>query len=251
MGKNTRIGMSLSIRFGLNSSWKGKDRDEVMRHNRSLWNELKGKIFQENKEEIRRRLKKDGLSNLFDPKKFPVHYIPGFVDSLDELHNVHGYGITDIGSFFGLNRERIRQYFEMFDIERREERGTTYRVWDDDEERFITTSSMDLEETLIRSRTRRKDIEAGKRISSVVWDHINAIQDFQREHGREPTLIELGTSLGSENPIQNIAPHWGYSVDNDVSYREAIDNLYRVAGAEERRDQGGGRGVKKVMRSLV
>lgn len=79
-------------RYGLNSNWNPKDREEIRKYHKKLWGRWK---------------KENGVGKLDSL----VEKIPGFLDSLEQLH-LYGYSLTDIGVMFGLTRERVRQYFE-------------------------------------------------------------------------------------------------------------------------------------------
>ena len=181
-------------------------------------------------------------------RTYPVEYIPGFLPTIDELHNVQGYGLRDIGADFGLGHERVRKYFEKYGFERHEEYGTMYRIWSDEENRFVPISAEDYEVILESSKARKKEITKGEKIADIVWTQINALQKFQQERGRPPKIGELakmlGYSVGKDfNGTVHLAYYWGYSPENDVSYQEALDNLYRVAGLEKRFWRGGRGGV--------
>lgn len=229
--------------FGLNSMWNGEDRDELTRVQKGLWQDYKKRFFEENKEEIKDRLLREkGRLSYFSSESFPLEYIPGFVESLDELHNVHGYGLTDIGIMFGgLSIERVRQYFEKYDLERHEAHGAMYRVWSDEENRFVTISSNDLGAKLIQLRKERREDQREERNENEKQKHLEAFRDFKEEHKRDPNIRELSESLGippESNGMSCLARFWGYDYgdeENDTTHKEAIDNLYRAAGSEERR----------------
>lgn len=120
--------------FGLNSKWVPIDRKEVLAYNRILW----------------QKWKEENGFNLYTR----VKDIPGFLDSIQELH-LYGYSLTDIGSFFGLSRQRIEQIFKKQGLERIDKHGAMYRVWNDEENCFIPVVDKDLE-ALLRETSKKK-----------------------------------------------------------------------------------------------
>ncbi len=197
-------------RFGLSLSWNSKDRDEVIKRSKILLEELK-----------------------YTQGVGTVEQIPGFIGSIEILHDTCGYGLTDIGAMFGLSRERIRQYFQKYNLQRNEARRAMYRVWNDERNCFLTVSNEDLEGILIEKSREERLIKRRENHAKRRGSQVHAIQDFAEKNGRVPTVRELGRILGYKGGSSqtSIAHLWGY---NFISNKEAIDNLYRVAGFEER-----------------
>ena len=119
-----------------------------------------------------------------------------------------------------------------------------YRIWSDEESCFVPVAPEDYEEILRETQKEKdekknleRDKEKGRKLADIVWTQINAIQDFAKWRGRTPSVRELGNILDylSSNIMQKLAFYWGHDnrrKDNIFSHKEALDNLYRVAGFE-------------------
>lgn len=247
--------------FGLNSFWKAEDKEEVMSLNKELWEGFRREYFEEHKEEIKVRLLNEErhLASL-RPSSFPNEYIPGFIEFIDDYHNTHGYSLVDVGILFGLSRQRIGQIFDRHGLERHEEDGAMSVTWSDEENRFVSITREDYEMILrgTMEKQRERKLEERheserQRHESERQRHIKAIRDFKEEYGRVPTIREIAENLGyslskNNSGIGILARIWGYdhrNKKNNITYSEAMDNLYRTAGMEERHFNG------SVMKSLV
>ena len=243
----------LSREFGLNLRWRGRDRDEIRRFNKKLWDGFRRQYFKAHEEEIRRRFFEDGrILKLLGPKNFSNAYIPGFLDSIEFLHFNHGYSFTDIGVDFGLTGQTIKKYFDRHDLKTREEKGAMYRNWDGEENRYVAILGEKFGAVLRKKRRKRREEELGKKYEIERERHVKAMQDFQEEHGEFPNVGELSEILGyaphrfgGNTSIDRYWGHYSYDGEEDVTSIEAIDRLYRAAGASERLGKG------RKMRSLV
>jgi len=243
----------LRERLGLNSAWNPKDRDIVIRFNRKLWNRFRKKYFEKHEDEIREELLRKGknLTSL-SSHNFPNACIPGFLKSIQSFHIDYGLGFTDIGTYFGLTGEGVAQQFEEYGLRRRKELGSMFMVWDE-EKKFIPITNRRLEIILIDDERKKEEEKRREKREEIKQEQKKAIQDFRMKRGREPNLRELSESLGysvtPSNRTRNFSSHWGYNPrdkrNSISSSSEAIDDLYRAAGATERPGRGG------KMRSLV
>ena len=110
-------------------------------------------------------------------------------DALDDLLNIHGYGLTDIGVFLGLSKERIRQYVKGFGIEI-EVKGPQFRAWDDDENRFVSFASKveyDKQKTALYGRVATARKAHAKRRRIALW----ILKDLGDDLGRVPGHVDL------------------------------------------------------------
>jgi len=242
------IRSDLSKEFGLSLGWNPKDRDEIRRFNKNLWNEFRRKYFEEHEEEIKERLLREGRSlTLLSPHHFPNVYISGFLESIQSLHIDYGCSFTDIGVDFGLTKESIRQHFEEYGLRRRKEFGSMPMVWNG-KKIFVPITGRGLEKILIEKDGMRKKEEREK----IKLEQSKAIRDFRKKRGREPNLRELSESLGyivvPNSRVRKFSILWGYDPrkeKNATTESGAIDNLYRAAGSKER--PGRGRGIKSLV----
>jgi len=139
---------------------------------------------------------------------------------------------------FGMTRERVRQHFVVHNLNRREESGALYRVWSDEEDRFVTTSVKNLNSRLIKERRNKKE----ERREEIRQLHVKTLQRLEKERGKTPTISALGEALGYKRvsaTAASIVHYWGYSdQEGGCSPQEAMDNLYNAAGIEGRLKRG-------------
>ena len=210
----------LTKEFGLNSLWDSEDRGEVLQFNKELWN----------------RWKENNGFGIYTP----LEKIPGFLEFIDDYHNVQGYSLVDVGIVFGLSRQRVGQIFDRHDLERHEEFGAMNRTWGNGENRYVPIPREDYEVILRGTMEKVKKRRSKERDESKRQAHTNAIHDFQKEHGRKPSLRELSKSLGytiskRNSGITRFARVWGYDYrdsKNTTTYTEAINNLFMAAESE-------------------
>lgn len=158
--------------------------------------------------------------------------IPGFCESLNSLHNDHGYGITDIGVMFGVSRMRVRQWFDQYGIPYQCKRGTVFREWDDNSNRFTERSSKQIHQaySLVKARNRKQLSEAALMEKKAKYTQI--LKELNDELGRPPTLIpEFQNRIGCV--WQNAARLW-----KNGSWAKATRLMYQSAGLEVRHAGG-------------
>ena len=144
-------------------------------------------------------------------------------DALDELLNVHGYSLTDIGVFLGLSRERIRQYVKQFGIEVFV-KGPQFRMWDDDENRFVAMPSKavyDKEVTAKYGANAMARKAHAKRRRVAVW----VLRDIGASIGRVPAHADLADAYDMEAGRMN-------GVLGFTTYRGSIGDQCRELWAE-------------------
>ena len=199
-------------RFGIKRGWDPKDRAKVIKHNKILWQQYKQERgFDENT---------------------PVDQIPGFIKSLDRLHNFYGDSLTDIGTYFGLGHERIRQYFEKYELERRDdEHGSSLRTWSWQKKRFVTISGQDYQNRVREER--RKRIE--ERCEEKRQSHVRKLQDLAKRSNGRVSVKRFTKALRCG--VRAITHYWGQYGENSLSDQQALDVLYREARVKRKRNK--------------
>lgn len=183
-------------------SWDAADRDAVRRFHSPLFRRWKAR--------------RDAWS---------IVDIPGFVESLQALHD-YGYSLTDIACTWGVTRERVRQWFEKYGLERHEE-AASVRVWDDDLACFYPVSHPEYQ------RRRAAAIQRHRKHAKIAAD-IALVRRLAKKMGRPPAVADLTEEVyGDRNvPASGIAARWGWGRNADCTYAEAMDRLYDAAGIE-------------------
>lgn len=205
--------------LGLNSTWREEDKQECLGAARQAYRQLK---------------RKHGGRNV------PVDKIPGFIESVQSLLN-DGFGLTDVGVMFGVSRERVRQWANQFDLQRRFGPGTRYRIWDDDKDRFVPVPNELMYHIAECYHDRRLETEVQERQQAARSEHVEALKSLAKRFGRTPTLNELEEELDTFWP--NIARYWGYEADSPkdaASYTAAYRRLCDAARIPPREAGGGG-----------
>jgi hypothetical protein len=222
MGRS-QISYYLRKRFGLNSFWKARERQEVIKLTKPFWE----------------KLKEENGCIPYGHKH--IEEIPGFLESLEILAN-SGFGYTDIGTNHGFSRQRTKQIFEKNGLKPGPGDGSMFRIWNEEKSCFFPISCCDFEKRLKESYERTRLERKMERKEKIKESHIREVQNFYAEKGRVPSSMELVEILGYFS-LTNIAKHWGYIGKNGkVSSQKAIDTLYLAAGFNERRAIGGYKG---------
>ncbi len=166
--------------------------------------------------------------------------IPEFADSLRLLLVDQGYSFTDVGTMFGVSRERVRQWAGALGIQKRHGQGSDMRVWDRKAGRFRTVGSV---KNYRREAYRRK---YGNRIHSTktlaMRKRRQEILQIARELGIVPNSPPLAVDIVAALFPHLSHPHGNISriarpffrPNNRRQYRgwyqQAIDTLYLMAG---------------------
>lgn len=215
------IGHTSFCDMGIERQWNSADRVAVTGHNSSRWLELK---------------RENGWLST------PVGEIPGFRDSLQRLYN-QGYSPSDISAFFGVSRERVRQWFNQLGIVRDGVHGSMVRVWDDERNRFAAVHPRQLHR--MKAEVHQKRIDANR--ADIHYDNalranadVDTLRRISVALGRPAYRAEMLDALGcpdrtDKNRRQHIyvdvARRWGWSQRAaGLTYSDAWKLLYRAAG---------------------
>lgn len=148
---------------------------------------------------------------------------PPFVESIQHLYD-YGYSFTDIATFIGVSRERVRQWFRDYDgLERQGgEHGSLYRLWDDDLNCFVPAT----DDEIVAAYVANKEAARRRHRDRIRASHIHALREIHKRTGAIPRVNddEVVDAIGF--PATH-ARFWGYP---DVSYVEAHDRLWAAAG---------------------
>lgn len=114
---------------------------------------------------------------------------PAFRQGLDDLLNLHGYSMTDVGLFLGISRERVRQYVVRLEITIDTPRAQ-HRAWDDEANRFVVVGGAaeyhKLQVSISGFRARK--VGAGAKRQRVArW----VLVDLGIDLGRVPCHVDL------------------------------------------------------------
>lgn len=205
--------------LGLDRTWNPEDRDYCLEHHRYYY----------------RRLKKayGGINT-------SVSDIPGFVEAV-RLAVQDGFSLTDVGVMFGVSRERVRQWCKQYDIEQGDHHSSQYRIWSDDESRFVPVSQERMYELAYKYHQDRVNKEREDRLNEHRSAHVEAMKKLAKRFGRTPTLSELEDEVGESWP--NIARDWGYDAQDtseEAGYAAAYRRLCDAANVPRREPGGGG-----------
>lgn len=145
-----------------------------------------------------------------------------FRTALGRLTNEHGYSLTDVGIFLGVSRERVRQWVNSAGIPAK--RGAQKRIWNDDQNRFVTVDSTAEYDRIVRDRSTvlAYDDRRKKRRRIARWILIELGEDL----GRVPGHVDLADAFGIKAPWLN-----GLL---GIQRKEGYDLLWRKAGYPER-----------------
>lgn len=205
--------------LGLDRTWDEKDREDCREYHRRYYRALK---------------KSHGGIHT------AVSEIPGFVSSVRWALQ-DGFSLTDVGVMFGVSRERVRQWCEEFEIERGKHEGSQYRLWSDEENRFVPVSQETMYQLAYEYHHDRVDQEQESRRKERRSAQVEAMKKLAKRFGRTPTLSELEEEYGESWP--SIARDWGYDPQDDSegsSYSAAYDRLCDAAHVPRRATGGAG-----------
>lgn len=162
-----------------------------------------------------------------------LNEVPGFIESIKNLHFDQGYGLSEIGSMIGVGRERVRQYL---DFDTKEKHGTEYRTFDWDKGMFVSVERKDLVSKLKLVERKKRKNETSNRHVEVRKRHVEILQELSKVKGRVASIKDLGKILYpnniSCNPQAQISNYWG--IHNGFSYTETGDLIYLASGFTER-----------------
>jgi len=152
---------------------------------------------------------------------------PSFRVALARLVNDHGYSLTDIAVFLGVTKECVRLWLNRARIPYRP-RGQM-RVWDDDQNRFVTVANRAEYKRLERERSSPlgplSKPEKRRRIARWV------IRDLAEDLGRVPCHVDLADAFCVTPPSLNSMLGF-HRRAGTISAR--CDALWRAAGFASR-----------------
>ncbi len=203
--------------LGLIRRCEGKEREEIRKHNKKLWEKWKEE-------------------NGFDHNT-PLRDIPGFLDSIERMH-LSGYGFTDIGLDYGRSHQRISKIWIKYGL-RRNPYGveTMLRDWSDAGNRFIAVPT-EVKISQITERIRH-DAEETKSIRlehAQEADIETIIELVKGGNGRQPTLQEITERRGYTH-YRGVGAHWNYN----------FNRMFEAANV--RRVETRGRGPKRIRKN--
>lgn len=159
----------------------------------------------------------------------PVESIPGFRESLDSLYNDQGYSQVDIGAFFGVSRERVRQWFGILGIEtkRAQPRGSMLREWDASQDRFVCRPTSEMKSRIARRETAARRRRKWESLEPERQRHTDALRALAERLGRTPTLTELSEEIGE---AWQLAAERCWGRRSTCTRSQAVGRLYASAG---------------------
>lgn len=165
-------------------------------------------------------------------KGAPLMSSPAFRSGLDSLINEHGYCQSDIARWFGVSRERVRQWCEMCEIEI-PGKSSRYRSWSDEEGRFVPDFKNTRFVARMRHRARYRAgvmSEAARvRCAERRKDGLAMILGFAETEGRPPFAAELRDRLGLKGNEATVLAHvMGW--DRRESYVDFMNSIWEEAG---------------------
>ncbi len=187
-------------RLGVCTKWCVEDADDVRADNRSHWDAIRG-----------------GYARVSD--------VPGFERSLLGLYE-QGYSITDISCFFGVTRERARQWMERLGVPGGYLRcGSMPRVFNHDTNRFEAVTVLEYVNLCRRPRSKTTFNRAWSRALDVerLWAVMARI-------GRVPCVAQVWPTMSERNTV---GQRWR---EGDSGYAEGWDAVYKAAGYPFRPD---------------
>jgi hypothetical protein len=158
--------------------------------------------------------------------------ITGFTESIDRLLK-QGWCATDIGVFFGVSRERARQWIKELGLKALEH-GTMPRVWDPDLACFRPIRKADAREEMAEAERRAKRLAIAKHRRAMREEHVAFIQLYHEEYGYGPSTTELGEFFNTS--WSGICQYWRVKRlgKMTLSYAECYALMNRLAGVEPR-----------------
>lgn len=163
--------------------------------------------------------------------------IPGIENGLQNLIDA-GYSYQDISVMIGVPRHYVYRWCKWLgvDVTTKAVGGASPRVWSEDEQRFVAVDRERYLDGLVAGHQEERRREKKRRQVAQRYEHVRAVQDFVRTHGRVPNTRELAEIIGTQLP--SICYYWGYKHGRRdtahpvkrTSYAGALDALYRAAG---------------------
>ena len=195
-------------KFGLSLKWKEEERREVTNFHHGLLQKLKEQY---------------GVKGIAE--------IPGALESMQRMHN-EGYSLGDIGVAVGLRKQSIYWIFLKHDLKVNDFPYTSHRIFNWKKRRFVPAQ---IEEFKLNQKAKKESERKRIKILQAEIDlRVKAIRSLGRFYGRQPSVKEVGHELGfATNPYLRIARPGMYLRENQLSAREALNDIYRKAGYEE------------------
>lgn len=195
-------------RHGLRRGWSRRDLREVRAFHGPLWEKYKFDRMGRSNGAYHRGLER----------------IPGFKKKLRQFVK-DGWGVTDIGSWFGVEPEAVRLWFRDMRIRNRCPYGSLPRIWSWEQLRYIPIPWEEMYKEIRKAKVEARDLK-----KDLERDHqVLVLQALAYQLKRSPTLKELSKALRVS--VAYIGKCWGYP---HVSYSEAFWLLYNAAGIEKR-----------------
>jgi hypothetical protein len=175
--------------------------------------------------------------------------VPGFEESIVNLINVQGYCMSDVADMLGLSRQRIEQLIINNDIPITDMWGTQFRVWDDENNRFVSVDPdtfADVALSYYREKHECKYLEIlDARYELAAW----VCRGLEQTLGRPPAITELcmgimffTTSMDRfslpttysqhQKALGYVGGYLVYTTMHNGSFTSCMNEVYARAGVE-------------------
>ena len=234
--------------LGIKRGWPIDERHSIRHSSAPYWKKLKARLFTRH--------------NIHSVGK-----IPGIKTSLQSLYD-QGYSQSDISAFFGISRERGRQWFRDFGIKKNPNRhGSQVRIWSDELNHFTVVPRKEFDEMMLKRQQKKilaRRLNRTHKYAMRMNGDVDTIRHMVKKFGFVPYKTEflgyVGCDTTDEYAKMNmiIGTRWGARVTNctkrplcyydgtprTFSHKEAWDDLYKTAGFTRPDGRGSRRRIK-------